>query len=73
MRIDPERRLMVDLELLYNSWTQELGMKIRNDIQPTREDERRHLQELKRLIVDHQLKHYESTADIFNELTEDLV
>ena len=73
MRINPERRLMLDLELLHASWGHEYVMNIRNNVQPTREDEHRHLQELRKIIVDHQLKHYESTADVFNELTEDLV
>ena len=50
---DAERRLMLDLELLYDKWSREWGERVRNDTQPTREDERVHLLELKKIITDH--------------------
>lgn len=53
MMTDAEKRLMIDLELLYDKWTREWAERVRNDTQPTREDERVHLQELKKVITDH--------------------
>ena len=53
MMTDAERRLMLDLELLYDKWSREWGDRVRNDTQPTREDERLHLLEFKRIITGH--------------------
>lgn len=53
MMTDAEKRLMIDLELLYDKWTREWAERVRNDTQPTREDERVHLQELRKIITDH--------------------
>lgn len=53
MMTDAEKRLMIDLELLYDKWTREWAERVRNNTQPTREDERVHLQELKKVITDH--------------------
>lgn len=53
MMTDAEKRLMIDLELLYDKWTREWADRVRNDMQPTREDERVHLQEFKKVITDH--------------------
>lgn len=53
MMTDAEKRLLIDLELLYDKWTLEWAERVRNDIQPTREDERIHLQEFKKIITDH--------------------
>ena len=53
MMTDAERRLMLDLELLYDKWSREWAYRVRNDMQPTREDERVHLMELKKIITDH--------------------
>lgn len=53
MMTDAEKRLMIDLELLYDKWTREWAECVRNGTQPTREDERVHLQELKKVITDH--------------------
>ena len=53
MMTDAEKRLMLDLELLYDKWTREWAERVSNGTQPTREDERRHLQEFKKVIVDH--------------------
>ena len=50
---DAEKRLMTDLELLYDKWSREWGEHVRNDVQPTREDERVHLQEFKKIITNH--------------------
>lgn len=50
---DAEKRLIIDLELLYDKWTREWVDHVRNGTQPTREDERVHLQEFRKLIVDH--------------------
>ena len=53
MMTDAERRLLVDLELLYSKWSGEWAMHVRSNTQPTREDERVHLQELKKIITNH--------------------
>lgn len=53
MMTDPERRLMLDLELLYWDWLREWGKRVRNDTQPTREDERQYILKLKKIILDH--------------------
>lgn len=53
MMTDAEKRLMIDLELLYDKWTREWAERVREGTQPTREDERVHLQELRKVIVDH--------------------
>ena len=53
MMSDAEKQLMIDLELLYDKWTREWAARVSNDTQPTREDERVHLQELKKVITDH--------------------
>lgn len=53
MMTDAERRLMLDLELLYDKWSREWAERVRNNTQPTRETERMHLLELKKLIIDH--------------------
>lgn len=53
MMTDSERRLMTDLELLHDKWSREWAAHVRNDTQPTREDERVHLVELKKVITDH--------------------
>lgn len=50
---DAEKRLVIDLELLYDKWTNEWAAHVRNNTQPTREDERVHIQELKELITNH--------------------
>lgn len=50
---DAEKRLMIDLELLYDKWVREWIERVRDDTQPTREDERVHLQEFKKIITDH--------------------
>ena len=44
---------MVDLELLYDKWSREWGERVRKNTQPTREDERMHLVEFKKVITDH--------------------
>ena len=53
MMTDAEKRLMIDLELLYDKWCREWAERVQNDTQPNREDERGHLQELKKIITDH--------------------
>lgn len=53
MMTEPERRLMLDLELLYTDLLFEFGRHVREDTQPTREDERRHMLKLKKIILDH--------------------
>ena len=53
MMTDAEKRLMVDLELMYDKWSREWADRVRNDTQPTREDERIHLLEFKKIITDH--------------------
>jgi hypothetical protein len=53
MMTDAERRLMTDLELLYDDWAREWLCRVRDNTQPTREDERRHLMGLKKVISDH--------------------
>lgn len=53
MMSDAERRLVLDFELLYDKWTREWAGHVRNDTQPTREDERRHLMEFKKIFTDH--------------------
>lgn len=50
---DAEKRLVVDLELLYDKWTREWVSHIRCDTHPTRETERIHLQEFKKFITEH--------------------
>lgn len=50
---DAERRLMLALELLYDKWSREWGDRVRNDTQPTRDDELMHLLELKSIILEH--------------------
>ena len=53
MMTDAEKRLMIDLELLYDKWTREWVNRVRNDVQPTLEDERIHLDEFRKIIADH--------------------
>lgn len=53
MITDAEKRLIVNLELLYDKWSREWAERVRNNTQPTREDERVHLLELKKIITDH--------------------
>lgn len=53
MMTDAERSLMTDLELLYDKWSREWCAHVCDDTQPTRNDERNHLLELKKLITDH--------------------
>ena len=53
MMTDAEKRLMTDLELLYNKWSREWVEHVSNDAHPTIEDERVHLLELKKIITDH--------------------
>ena len=53
MMTDAEKRLMIDLELLYDKWTREWAERVYNDTQPTREDERMHLVEFRKIITDH--------------------
>lgn len=53
MMTEAEKRLMIDLELLHDKWTREWAGRVKNDTQPTREDERRHLIEFKKVITDH--------------------
>ena len=53
MMTDAERRLMVDLELLYDKWSREWANRVRNNTQPTREDQRMQLLEFKKIIADH--------------------
>lgn len=53
MMTDAEKRLMIDLELFYDKWLREWATRVCNDMQPTREDERAHLQEFKKIIIDH--------------------
>ena len=53
MMTDAEKRLMIDLELLYDKWSREWATHVRNDTQPTREDQRKQLQEFKKVIVSH--------------------
>ena len=50
---DAEKQLMIDLELLYDKWLREWADRVHNDTQPTREDERAHLAEFKKIITDH--------------------
>lgn len=50
---DAERRLVLDLELLYDKWSREWANRVHTNTQPTREDERMHLLELKKIINDH--------------------
>ena len=53
MMTDAEKQLMTDLELLYDKWSHEWSMRVRNDTQPTRDDEREHILELKTIITNH--------------------
>jgi hypothetical protein len=53
MMTDAERRLLLDLELMYDEWLREWGERVRNDTQPTREDERVYLLKLKKIMTDH--------------------
>ena len=53
MMTEAEKWLMIDLELLYDKWTLEWAERVRTDTQPTREDERRHLVEFKKVITNH--------------------
>lgn len=53
MMTDAERRLILDLELLHNKWSLEWLAHVRNDTQPTREDMKVCLQELKKIITSH--------------------
>ena len=53
MITDAERRLVLDLELLHDKWTREWAEHVKDDTHPTREDERRHLLELRRVIIGH--------------------
>ena len=53
MMTDAEKRLIIDLELLYDKWSREWLERIHNDTQLSREDERVRLLELKKIITDH--------------------
>lgn len=53
MMTDAEKRLMLDLELLYDKWVREWAARVRNNTQLSREDERLRLQEFKKVITDH--------------------
>ena len=53
MMTDAEKRLMINLELLYDKWLREWAEHVRNDTQPTRDDEREHILELKTIITNH--------------------
>ena len=53
MMTEPERRLMLDLELFHDELIREWYRRACNDTQPTREDERRHILKLKKIILDH--------------------
>lgn len=53
MMTDAERRLMTDLELLHDKWAREWARHALNGTQPTLEEERVHLHEFKKVIVDH--------------------
>lgn len=53
MITDAEKRLILNLELLYDKWSREWAERVKDDTQPTRDDERAHLLELKKLITDH--------------------
>lgn len=53
MMTDAERRLTLDLELLYDRWSREWVEHVRNDTQLTREEERRHLLEFRKIFTDH--------------------
>lgn len=53
---DAKRRLVTDLELCYDRWSREWAMWVRNDTQPTRDDVRSLLLELKEIIMDHSEK-----------------
>lgn len=53
MMTDAEKRLIIDLELLYDKWSREWSKRLHNDTQPTLEDERVHLLELRKIFTDH--------------------
>ena len=53
MMSDAERHLIINIELLYDKWAREWAERVRNNTQPTREDERVHILELKKIITDH--------------------
>ena len=72
MMTETEKRLRIDLELLYNKWMHELANHVRNDIQPTRDDERAHLLELKKIIVGDVASNPTKKKEIIRELIKDL-
>ena len=53
MMTDAEKRLMIDLELLYDKWAREWTRRVIDNTQPTREDEQTHLKEFKKVFTDH--------------------
>lgn len=72
MMTESERQLLLDLELLDARWTNEWAEHVKHDTQPTREDERRHLLELKKIITDRWLRAYKDSSELVHELIKDL-
>lgn len=72
MMTETEKRLRIDLELLYNKWMHELASHVRNNTQPTRDDERAHLLELKKIIVGDVASNPTKRKEIIRELIKDL-
>ena len=53
MMSEAEKKWMLDLELLYDKWSREWMAHVHNNTHPTRENERVHLAELKKIITNH--------------------
>lgn len=72
MMTETEKQLMIELELLYNKWMHELASHVRNGTQPTRDDERAHLLDLKKIIVGDVASNPTKRKEIIRELIKDL-
>ena len=63
MRTDTEKKLMVELELLCGKWSREWLSHVCNDTQPTRDDERAHLRELRKIVSDWEISRSAELAE----------